>query len=231
MTDTRIQRGFLLLLVIGISALFLAMVRGFLVGLILAGAFAAMSRPAFLALAARLGDRRRLAAMLTVLGLVLVILGPLAGFVSLVVAQAADVASSAGPWIEAHAGDWDRLTAWARGLPAVGGFVPDDRTVVEWASQLAGRAGSLVLANARAATAGTLNAVLQMFVALYALYFFLTDGPAILGRILYYAPLDEADERRLVGQFVSVTRATIKGSLLVALIQGALAGAAFFVLQ
>ena len=66
--------------------------------------------------------------------------------------------------------------------------------------------------------------LLQLFVMLYSLYFFLLEGPAILSRILYYTPLEEADERKLTAQFVSVTRATIKGSILVGLVQGALAG-------
>ncbi|NNF28809.1 MAG: AI-2E family transporter, partial [Gemmatimonadetes bacterium] len=60
---------------------------------------------------------------------------------------------------------------------------------------------------------------------------FLTDGPSILSRFLYYVPLPEAEERQLVERFVSVTRATIKGSILVGLIQGGLAGSAFFVLK
>ncbi len=117
---------------------------------------------------------------------------------------------------------------WVETLPLVGQLVPDQAALASRASDLVTRTGSFLVNNVGAATSGTVNFVLQLFVMLYAMYFFLTDGPRILGRILYYTPLNEEDERKLVEQFVSVTRATIKGSILVGLIQGGLAGAAFF---
>jgi hypothetical protein len=80
-----------------------------------------------------------------------------------------------------------------------------------------------------AATRGTLSFFLQLFVLLYAMFFFLLDGPAILRKILYYIPLDPAEEEALLERFVSVTRATLKGSLLIGVIQGAAAGLAFWV--
>jgi predicted PurR-regulated permease PerM len=79
-----------------------------------------------------------------------------------------------------------------------------------------------------AATRGVLGFSLQLFILLYALYFFLVDGPSLLKRILYYIPLAEAEKEQLLGRFVSVTRATVKGSLFIGVIQGALAGLAFW---
>ncbi len=230
-TESSVQKGFLLAVVVGMTVLFFVMVRGFLVAVILAGVFAGMARPAFLALVPRLGDRRRLASLLTVVGLILIVVVPLGAFLALVVTQAVDIGDSVGPWIQERAQSWDRVTTWLHALPLVGPLVPDEAAITEWASQLAGRAGTFLINNVRSATTSTMGVVLQLFVALYALYFFLLDGPAILGRILYFTPLPEADERRLASQFVSVTRATIKGSIIVGLIQGALAGAAFFILR
>lgn len=227
-----LELAVLLVVVLGISILFLAMIGDFLLTLILAGIFAGMARPVFLWLTDILGGRRRLASLLTVIGLLLLILIPLGAFLALVLSQAVEVSGQAGPWIQAQAQAerWPELTAWLQELPLVGQMVPDQEAVVQRASELATRAGSFAINNLGAATSGTVNLILQLFVMLYAVYFFLTDGPKILGRILYYTPLQERDERELVQQFVSVTRATIKGSILVGLIQGALAGSAFFVL-
>ena len=230
-TAPRIQKGFLLFVVVGITLLLLVMVRGFLVSVILAGVFAAMGRPVFLALERGLRGRRAPAALLTVLGLLLLIVVPVAAFLALVVAQAIEVADTAGAWIQAQSGRLGELTAWLQGLPLLGQLVPDEQALAARASDFVGRAGSFVITNASAVTTGTVNAVLQLFVMLYAMYFFLKDGPSILSRILYFTPLEEADERRLIQQFVSVTRATIKGSILIGLLQGALAGAAFFFLD
>lgn len=230
-TGPRLEQGFLLFIVFGITVLLLVMVRGFLVAVILASVFAAISRPAYLALTDALGGRRRIAAMLTIVGFLLLMIVPLGAFFALVVTQAIEVGDSAADWIQEQAGRWDELTSWLRGLPVVGRFVPDQETLAARAGAFAGTVGTFLINNARAATAGTVGLILQLFVMLYAMYFFLMDGPGILSRILYYTPLPEEDERRLIRQFVSVTRATIKGSILVGLLQGALAGAAFFVLS
>jgi predicted PurR-regulated permease PerM len=87
----------------------------------------------------------------------------------------------------------------------------------------------LLMGAVASATRGTLNFFLQLFVLLYALFFFLADGPLIPQRILQCIPLEPKQKDELLERFVSVTRATLKGSLLIGLIQGGLAGLAFFV--
>ena len=226
----QVQIGFLLMVVIGISLLFLAMIGNFILTLILAGIFAGMARPTHLWIGERMGGRMRLAAGLTVVALLLLILIPLSAFLALVLSQAVEVSDQAGPWISEQLGRSPELFAWLPALPRVAPRMPDKTELVGRANEFVTRAGSFLINNLGAATTGTVAVFLQLFVMLYAIYYFLIDGKAILGRILYYTPLKEADERKLVDQFVSVTRATIKGSILVGLIQGALAGSAFFLL-
>ncbi len=78
-----------------------------------------------------------------------------------------------------------------------------------------------------AVTSGAVSFFFMLFIMLYSMYFFLKGGPKILNQILYYMPLSSVDERRLLDKFVSVTRATVKGSIVVGIVQGALAGASF----
>jgi predicted PurR-regulated permease PerM len=61
------------------------------------------------------------------------------------------------------------------------------------------------------------------------MFFFFRDGDKILERIFYYTPLSDEDETRMLTQFASITRATVKGTLVIGIIQGALAGIAFWV--
>ena len=61
------------------------------------------------------------------------------------------------------------------------------------------------------------------------MFFFFRDGHKILERIFYYTPLSDEDETRMLTQFASITRATVKGTLVIGVIQGALAGVAFWV--
>ena len=64
---------------------------------------------------------------------------------------------------------------------------------------------------------------------LYVLYFFLRDGDQLLLAIARALPLGDARERALFERFTAVTRATLKGTLVVGAVQGTL-GAIFFAL-
>jgi predicted PurR-regulated permease PerM len=64
---------------------------------------------------------------------------------------------------------------------------------------------------------------------LYANFFFLRTGKETLKKVMYLVPLESEQEDRLVARFVSVTRATLKGTLVIGLIQGGLAGLSFAV--
>jgi predicted PurR-regulated permease PerM len=78
-------------------------------------------------------------------------------------------------------------------------------------------------------TLETANFVFMAFVLLYSMYFLQMDGPRLIERFLYYLPLKTVEERLMLDKFTSVTRATLKGSLLIGLLQGVLAGIAFAV--
>jgi predicted PurR-regulated permease PerM len=68
------------------------------------------------------------------------------------------------------------------------------------------------------------------FVMLYVLFFFLRDGLELIEAIARALPLGDVRERRLLARFADVTRATIKGTLVVGVVQGALGGIAFWLL-
>jgi predicted PurR-regulated permease PerM len=76
---------------------------------------------------------------------------------------------------------------------------------------------------------GTATFFLLLFVMLYAMFFFLIHGPALLDATLHFLPLTNEDEARLLGTFASVGRATLKGTLIIGIIQGGLAGLGFWV--
>ena len=65
---------------------------------------------------------------------------------------------------------------------------------------------------------------------LYAMFFFLKDGRRYLDAILRYLPLRDAEQELMLQRFVSVTRATLKGTLLIGIVQGTLSGAMFAIL-
>ena len=73
--------------------------------------------------------------------------------------------------------------------------------------------------------------VMVLFVlTLYLLFFFLRDGGRIIDALILALPLGDLRERRLILRFAEVTRATIKGTLVVGIVQGTMGGLAFWVL-
>lgn len=76
----------------------------------------------------------------------------------------------------------------------------------------------------------TLDFVVGFFVMLYVLYFLFRDGDRLTRGIARSIPLEPEHTQRLLTQFATVVRATVKGNIVVALVQGALGSAAFFVL-
>ena len=70
---------------------------------------------------------------------------------------------------------------------------------------------------------------LNLFVMLYAMFFFLISGPQLVRTIMGYAPLSQEDRQKMLQVGLSVSRATIKGTLIIGIIQGALGGIGFAV--
>ncbi len=232
----RPRRTFLLALTIGVSVLFLVMIRHFLLAVLLAAVFSALARPLYAWVLRRLRGRKGLASGSTVVMLVLVMGLPLLGFLGLVATQAVDVSQAAGPWIERQIAEGGPLDQRLRELPLID-RMPTLQRLVPTSEQLAAKAGeaasgiaTFLVRNLAQVGRGTLSLLLQLFVMLYAMFYFLSDGPEILDRILVYVPLAPDDQDRLLERFVSVGRATLKGSVLIAMIQGALAGIAFWAL-
>lgn len=76
----------------------------------------------------------------------------------------------------------------------------------------------------------TLRFTIMFFLMLYLLFFFLRDGGKMIDLIIEILPLGDERERYLLAKFAEVSRATIKGTLVVGIVQGALGGIMFALL-
>ncbi len=225
----KFQRAFLLLFVIAVSLLFFAMIRPFLMAVLLAGIFAGLFHPTYERIARRVGGHKSWAAALTVLLFLFVLVIPLSAFFGIVFAQALDVSTSVGPWIEARMAQADPFDRWIGRLPFAESLAPYKDEILAKAGQLAGSVGAIVARLIAQAARGTVVFFFLLFILLYSMFFFLKDGRKLLDKIVYYMPLEAEDEMRMVDKFVSVSRATIKGTFVIGVVQGGLAGLAFAV--
>ena len=232
MTRASYRKAFILVLAVAVSGLFLFMIADFLVAVLLAAIFAGLLYPVYrwMLRAPWLGRRPGLTAAGVVL-LATVSLGlPFAGFVGLVSVQAASIAESVAPWVRDNLMDVrasDGLPSW---LPLRRQIEPYRDTIVERMGEAAGEIGGFFVRSGTALTRGTLRLFLNLFVMLYATYFFLCRGPQWIAALAGYLPLTDHDRAQVLQRGLSVTRATLKGVLIIGVLQGALIGAAFWVL-
>lgn len=64
--------------------------------------------------------------------------------------------------------------------------------------------------------------LLEIFVMIFSLFYFLTDGPALLAEFKEVFPLKSSYKEKLFVEFGNITKAIVYGTLLIALIQGIL---------
>ena len=229
---TAFRTAFVLILVLAVSGLFVAVTWPFLKPLLLGAMLAGLCRPLYNWVLRLVRGRPTLAATLTLLILFILVAGPISAFVGIVATQALNVSDQAIPWVQQHFGSASTFNGhdWlVQRFPALAPYVPEQEQLVEGLGRTAKAAGAFLVLSATQLTTGTAGFLLDLFVMLYAMFFFFRDGPKIVEKIFYYMPLTHEDEELLLERLTSVTRATIKGTLVIGIIQGALAGLAFWV--
>jgi predicted PurR-regulated permease PerM len=221
------RKGFLLLLCVLISLLFFKMIAGFINSLLLAAIMAGLSNPLYRRILVWVRGQRAVASAITILIVVFVILIPASAFMTVLVGEAIRITGQVVPWVEQQVREPSEIDRWVQGLPYLEQIQPFQDQIIAKLGELASNVGTFLINSLAATTRGTAVFFFHLFVMLYAMFFFLMDGPKILDKILYYMPLSAEQEERMVEKFVSVSRATIKGTLVIGIVQGGLAGIAF----
>jgi len=218
----RFGNAFLLSLVIGTAVVFFYMVRGFFVPVLLAAVFSSMFFPLYERILRLLRGRSTVASLLTCIVLLLVLLAPFYGVIDMVAREARDFFQDADVKV-------DRLMeqgqAFAQRLDEMP-WVPDfDFAEIDWAGlagDWAGSVGGVLGTVVNKTSRGTVQVLVTLFVTLFTMFYFFIDGRALVARVRYLVPLDDHYEDAIIQRFVSVARATVKGTLVIALVQGGL---------
>jgi predicted PurR-regulated permease PerM len=228
LNTARFRRTVLVILAVAISALFLWMIREFLIALLLAAIAAGMTYPFYTKLQRRFGGRKNLAAGVTIGLLLLVVIVPLTAIASLVLAQALEVSRNVRPWVQSHLSQATELDALLKRYPELAPLAPYREQILAKMGEVGGQLGTFAVGVMTDAARELVSFFLLLFVMLYSTFFFLTGGSRTLRKMLFYFPLPAEDEEKMVGRFVSVARATLKGTFVIGFIQGALGGIGFW---
>lgn len=223
----------LVLLLVVVSMAFAAILTPFLSpilwGLIVALVFAPVFRRAL----RWTGQRRTPAALLTLTGVVLLVVLPLS------LLGLALMREASGVFERLQSGEWnpaaylhrlfDALPAWVGSLLDRFGLTSFNTIQRRFNASVSQGVQSVALV---AVDIGqdTFNFLAKLFIALYLAFFMIRDGDAIARTLRDALPLPMVHKRALFRTFATVLRATVKGHLMVAVVQGALGGLAFWAL-
>lgn len=215
-------------LVLVTTVVFLWMVRGFLLPVFWAAVFAMLFQPLFLRLVPLLRGRRSFAALVATLVVVVAVLVP----AGLLVAALAQQGLSLYQRIAAGEINADALVQFVeRFLPALTrGLTRYGIEVEQLRNSLQSAAGSVTQYIAGQALAVGQNALVLTVLfglMLYLLFFFFRDGERIIEALIRAIPMGDERERRLFRKIAEVSRATVKGTIVVAAVQGAIGGVLF----
>jgi predicted PurR-regulated permease PerM len=229
MNEARFRKAFLLVLVIGVSLAFLAMLRPFLTTILMAAVFSGLAHPLYARLHRALSGNRPLAAGLTLVLTLVLVVAPLLAILGVVVNQAIRVTESIGPVVQRFVDEPTYLDQQLQRLPGIERIEPYREQILTRVGDIVNTVGSFLVSSLSSTTRGTVAFVFHFFLLLYSMFFLLMDGPGILRALLNHLPLHDDDKTQMTDRFMSVTRATVKGTIIIGVIQGTTAGLAFWI--
>ncbi|MBU1178143.1 AI-2E family transporter [Patescibacteria group bacterium] len=210
---------------VGITLVFLWILRPYVYAVFWAAVIATMFYPLYGRVLNILRGKKTLATSLTMIIIVLIFLIPLAGIVSLIIQQALSLYDTYG-----NQETIDRASYYLQSYldhpwiqPALGEDFDVTKKLEEWSTGIS----SFLYQYVTSWGQNTLRAVIQFFIMMYTLYYFLKDGERILRKLMYLLPLGDQYEKMLFERFVSTARATMKGTIVIGVIQGLIGGLAF----
>ncbi len=224
MKNTHLQHNFFLVLLVGVLILTLFIFLPYVSALVIAGVFAVLFRPLYRLLKGWV-KYEGLAALITMLIVLVLIITPIFFFGRQIVIEARSVFDSVvfgGP------GFWDSISE--KLTSSIRLVFPDFNGVQDFTVDLRSYVQSLlgwVLGNFGTVFSGFTKIIVMAFVSLVALYYFLKDGSRIKEVLIELSPLANKYDRQIFDKLHSAVNSVIRGSLMIAVIQGTLTGIGF----
>lgn len=217
-------------LVLLTTFIFLWMTRTFLMPVFWAVVFAVLFQPLHLRICKRLNGREVLASLSTTAIVVFVVVIPFSWLGVTMTRQAMNLYKRIS---ENQIDVTAPYSLFERKLPALTGFMNElgiDAGQIHTAVQSAAvKASQWIAGQTLAVGQNLITMTIMFFLMLYFLFFFFRDGNRLVETAIWALPLGDRREKRLFGKFADVARATVKGTLIVAAVQGAIGGILFWI--
>jgi predicted PurR-regulated permease PerM len=190
--------------------------------------------PAVMRLRRRLGGRQTVVAVLLTVALILGLVLPAAAIAVAFGGQAVELVQklrglAAEYQIRAPA-DLLTIPVVGKGIAWVDELLPVTAAQIQtWAVEALQRILQFLLSHSGAFLAGAAGVFGSLTLMLFVLFFFLRDGDTLMRRAIRLIPMDPKKKDKLFRYLGDVTKAVVFGTLVTAVVQGALIGIAFWI--
>ncbi len=224
--NTTFQKASFLIYLLAVTAAFLALLGHFLMPMLLASVFTGLTYPLYTWILAKV-RKPIVAALLTIVALLLLLVVPILAVGTVAYQEAVGFFSSLN------------LDTLRTHLEATFQHVRDRFPIIFQrvnTQNLTGMAISglqnafqIILKHSADISLSLANNLLSFFLMLFMMFYFYMDGPRILERLIKWSPLKDEYERILIAKFISVSKGTLKGILVIGIIQGVLGAILFWI--
>lgn len=214
--------------VVIITAAFLNMVKMFLVPLFLAAILSMLFAPIFRWFNRHLKNRPTIASVLTIFAVIIALILPLFFIIDIIIKQTSEYMTHARTLTSnlSQTSTADTIT-FIEKLPFGHWIIAHQTEILTKVAEISQKVATIILNLLPAIGQQAVSFFLSMFIMLYAMFFFLQYQGNLFGKLFAYTGLPNELKNELSERVISISRATIKGTIIIGVIQGLLGGIGF----
>jgi len=222
---------FLFTCLIVFAVIFFRLIEMFVVPIVLAATFSTLFFPWYDKIRAWVGGRQNLAALTTVIALIVCLIVPTYFVTHLVTVQSFQMVKDAQQFVNQFS--QEEKIEWInkmQELPFIDSQIVATLNLSENFNQVIQGTGRMLTRVVNRTSAGAFELIAGVFLTMFSLFYFFRDGEALLKKIKFLSPLRSSYERILTQRFTQVARATVKGTVVIGIIQGIIGAVTMLVL-
>lgn len=213
---------FIMLLAISVVTFFIF--QPFLIAILLAAVFAIVFQRPYNFFVKITGGRNKISALLTSIFGVIIFIGLFATIVGLIANEASNLFQDSSRAEGAYLNYVDPVVNSINKNPILKSLGFENLVNSESISKAVSQLGQGAFGLLQKTYQGIAHFLFLILIMFFTLYYFLVGGKDLVKKIMFLSPLRDLHEKLLVEKFISISRATVKGTLVVGLVQGSIGG-------
>ena len=211
---------FFVILLAAISAGFLYLISPFFMAVLIAAIFSSLFHPIYLRLMKLLGNRKTVASLLTCIIFLVLLVIPVLSILGMVANQAIQLFGYVTRNTDQIQETLTKILSYIRTLPLSERIDFTALSLEEKISGLVQSTASVIANGIAGMSMSAFQMVFTLFLVIFSMYYFLIDGENLLERLKYLSPIENRYEEMLLSRFSAITRATLKGTFILGVLQG-----------